>query len=111
MKDTISTLISESELKNRIKELGAEISRDYEGKSVVLICILKGAVYFLTELSQSITVPVTIDFMQVSSYGSGMVSTGNIKIKRDHEENIEGRHVIVVEDIAAGKAGAQGKGR
>lgn len=99
MKDTISTLISESELKNRIKELGVEISRDYEGKSVVLICILKGAVYFLTELSQSITVPVTIDFMQVSSYGSGMVSTGNIKIKRDHEENIEGRHVIVVEDI------------
>ncbi len=96
---TISTLISEEELVARIKEMGAQISRDYEGKSVHLICILKGGAYFMTELSKYITVPVTIDFMQVTSYGSGTTSSGIVKIVKDHDEPLEGREVIVVEDI------------
>lgn len=96
---TISTLISEEKLVARIKEMGAQISRDYEGKSVHLICILKGGAYFMTELSKYITVPVTIDFMQVTSYGSGTTSSGIVKIVKDHDESLEGREVIVVEDI------------
>ena len=96
---TISTLISEEELVARIKEMGAQISRDYEGKSVHLICILKGGAYFMTELSKYITVPVTIDFMQVTSYGSGTTLSGIVKIVKDHDEPLEGREVIVVEDI------------
>ena len=96
---TISTLISEEELVARIKEMGAQISRDYEGKSVHLICILKGGAYFMTELSKYITVPVTIDFMQVTSYGTGTTSSGIVKIVKDHDEPLEGREVIVVEDI------------
>ena len=96
---TISTLISEEKLVARIKEMGAQISRDYEGKSVHLICILKGGAYFMTELSKYITVPVTIDFMQVTSYGSGTTSSGIVKIVKDHDEPLEGREVIVVEEI------------
>ena len=96
---TISTLISEEKLVARIKEMGAQISRDYEEKSVHLICILKGGAYFMTELSKYITVPVTIDFMQVTSYGSGTTSSGIVKIVKDHDEPLEGREVIVVEDI------------
>lgn len=96
---TISTLISEEKLVARIKEMGAQISRDYEGKSVHLICILKGGAYFMTELSKYITVPVTIDFMQVTSYGSETTSSGIVKIVKDHDEPLEGREVIVVEDI------------
>ena len=96
---TISTLISEEVLVARIKEMGAQISRDYEGKSVHLICILKGGAYFMTELSKYITVPVTIDFMQVTSYGTGTTSSGIVKIVKDHDEPLEGREVIVVEDI------------
>ena len=96
---TISTLIPEDKLITRIKEMGAQISRDYEGKSIHLICILKGGAYFMTELSKYITVPVTIDFMQVTSYGAGTTSSGIVKIVKDHDEPLEGRDVMVVEDI------------
>ena len=96
---TISTLISEEELTARIKEMGAQISKDYEGESVHLICILKGGAYFMTELSKYITIPVTIDFMQVTSYGAGTTSSGIVKIVKDHDEPLEGRNVIIVEDI------------
>lgn len=96
---TISTLIPEDKLIARIKEMGAQISRDYEGKSLHLICILKGGAYFMTELSKYITVPVTIDFMQVTSYGAGTTSSGIVKIVKDHDEPLEGRDVMVVEDI------------
>ena len=96
---TIKTLISEEALKAKIKEVGAEISRNYEGKTVHLICILKGGAYFMTELSKYITVPVTIDFMAVSSYGSGTISSGVVKIIKDLDDAIEGKNVIVVEDI------------
>ncbi len=79
--------------------MAAKISEDYEGKDLHLICILKGGAYFMTELSKYITVPVTIDFMAVSSYGSKTVSSGIVKIIKDHDEPIENRDVLVVEDI------------
>ena len=95
----ISVMISEEELQAKISELGEKISADYEGKEVKLICILKGSVFFCCELAKRITVPVKIDFMQTSSYGSGTKSSGNIVIKKELDESIEGEHVIVVEDI------------
>ena len=96
---TIKTLISEEKLKERIRELAKEIDRDYAGKEIHLICVLKGGAYFMTELSKYITIPVTIDFMAVSSYGSKTVSSGIVKIIKDHDEPIEGREVLIVEDI------------
>ena len=95
----ISVMISEEELQAKISELGEKISADYEGKEVKLICILKGSAFFCCELAKRITVPVKIDFMQTSSYGSGTKSSGNIVIKKDLDESIEGEHVIVIEDI------------
>lgn len=95
----IETLISEEDLKERIQAVGKAISRDYAGKTVHLICVLKGGAYFMTELSKYIEVPVTIDFMAISSYGSGTISKGVVKIIKDLDEPIEGRDVIVVEDI------------
>lgn len=95
----ISVLISEDELQKKIAELGERISADYEGKEVKLICILKGSAFFCCELAKRITVPVKLDFMQTSSYGSGITSNGNIVIKKDLDDSIEGEHVIVIEDI------------
>lgn len=95
----ISVMIPEEYLNKKIAELGAQISKDYAGKAVKLICILKGSIFFCCELAKRITVPVTLDFMQVSSYGSGTVSSGKVNIKKDLDESIEGDHVIVVEDI------------
>jgi len=95
----ISVLIPEEELDNKILELGKKISADYEGKCVHLICILKGSIFFTCELAKRITVPVTIDFISVSSYGSGTVSSGSINIKKELDESIEGKDVIVIEDI------------
>lgn len=95
----ISVMIPEEDLDKKIAELGAQISKDYAGKAVKLICILKGSIFFCCELAKRITVPVTLDFMQVSSYGSGTVSSGKVNIKKDLDESIEGDHVIVVEDI------------
>ena len=99
MSETVKVMLSEEELTNRIEELGAQISADYEGESVFLVCILKGAAFFACELAKRITVPVTIDFMATSSYGSGTVSTGEIQIKKDLDLGVEGRNVIIVEDI------------
>lgn len=95
----IGTLISEEELKEGIKKVAEKINTLYEGRSVHLVCVLKGGVYFLTELSKYITVPVSIDFMSVSSYGAGTKSSGVVKIIKDLDESIEGKDVIVVEDI------------
>ena len=81
MSETIREMIPEADLAARIAELGAQISKDYEGESVYVICILRGASFFACELAKRITVPVTIDFMTTSSYGSGTVSTGEVKIK------------------------------
>lgn len=95
----ISVLIDESALEKKICELGERISRDYEGCTVKLICILKGSAFFACELAKRITVPVMLDFMQVSSYGGKTVSSGQINIKKDLDEPLSGEHVIVVEDI------------
>ena len=99
MSETIQTLIPEEEVEKRICEIAAQISKDYEGKSVHLICILKGSVMFMSELAKRITVPVTMDFMSCSSYGSGTVSKGIVKIAKDLDEPIEGRDALIVEDI------------
>ncbi|MBR6345134.1 MAG: hypoxanthine phosphoribosyltransferase [Lachnospiraceae bacterium] len=99
MELNISVMISEEEIDKKVRELGARISRDYAGRSVHLIGILRGGAFFMCELAKRITVPVTIDFMSVSSYGSGTVSSGVIKIGKDTDESIEGKDVIVVEDI------------
>lgn len=95
----IGVMIPEEEIDKRIREIGAQISREYEGKELHMICILKGSVFFASELAKRITVPVTLDFMAVSSYGDNTVSSGQIRIGKDLSEPIEGRHVLVVEDI------------
>lgn len=95
----IDVMYSEEQVQTRICELGEQISRDYQGKTIHLICVLKGGVFFMTELAKRITVPVTMDFMCVSSYGNGTKSSGNLVIKKDLDEEIEGKDVLVVEDI------------
>lgn len=95
----VNELISQEKVEGRIKELAAQISKDYEGKTLKLICILKGSIFFTTELAKYITVPVTIDFMQCSSYGSDTKSSGTIKLAKDLDESIMGEHVLVIEDI------------
>ena len=99
MKEEIQVRISEEELIAKIKEIAQQINEDYVGKKVHLVCILSGSVFFTCELAKYITVPVTTDFMRVSSYGDGMDSTGTISIDQDLNMSIEGRHVLVVEDI------------
>ncbi|MCI5821496.1 MAG: hypoxanthine phosphoribosyltransferase [Lachnospiraceae bacterium] len=99
MSETVREMIPEADLNARIAELGAQISKDYEGESVYLICILRGAAPFACELAKRITVPVTIDYMTTSSYGAGTVSTGEVRIKSDVEIPVEGRNVLIVEDI------------
>ncbi len=99
MSEKVNIMLSEEELTQRIAELGAQISKDYEGESIFLVCILKGAAFFACELAKRITVPVTIDFMATSSYGSGTVSSGEVQIKKDLDLGVEGRNVIIVEDI------------
>lgn len=99
MSDTIKVLLSEEQVNERIKDMGEQISRDYAGKEVHLICVLRGGSFFMCELAKRITVPVTIDFMSVSSYGAGTVSSGNIKIIKDLDDSIVDKEVIVVEDI------------
>ena len=95
----IDVLLSEEEINKRIADIGAEISKDYAGKSVHLIGILKGSAPFMCELAKRITIPVTMDFMAVSSYGSGTKSSGVVNIIKDLDEPVEGRDVIVIEDI------------
>ncbi len=95
----IEELISEQEVDKKIKEIGEQISRDYEGKEVHLICVLKGGSFFLCELAKRITVPVSLDFMSVSSYGGDTKSSGVVKIVKDLDEPIAGKDVIIVEDI------------
>ena len=99
MAERVEVLLSEEEVDLRIRKMGEQISRDYAGKSIHLVCILKGASFFMCELAKRITVPVSIDFMSLSSYGSDTESSGVIKIKKDIEESLENRHVLVVEDI------------
>ena len=99
MREEIKELISEEQVNARIKELGEQISKDYAGKSVHLVCILKGACLFMCELAKRIDVPVSMDFMTVSSYGSGTKSTGVVRIRKDLDDPIKDLHVLIVEDI------------
>ena len=99
MSETIRVLISEEKVDERIRELGNQISRDYEGRQIHLICVLKGGVFFMCELAKRISVPVSMDFMCVGSYGDGTSSSGFVRIAKDLDESIEGKEVIIVEDI------------
>ena len=99
MREEISVLISEQDVDAKIAEIGKQISEDYAGEQVHLICILKGSVFFTCELAKRITVPVSLDFMSVSSYGDGTASSGIVKIAKDLDETLEGKNVIVIEDI------------
>lgn len=99
MAETIKVMIPEEEVDAKIRELAEKISKDYEGKQVHLVCILKGSVFFTCELAKRITVPVSMDFMSVSSYGDGTTSSGVVKIAKDLDESLEGKDVLVVEDI------------
>ena len=99
MAETIRELVSEKAVNERIVELGKQISKDYEGKQVHLICVLKGGVFFMCELAKRISVPVSMDFVSVSSYGDDTKSSGVVKIVKDLDEAIEGKDVLIVEDI------------
>ena len=99
MAETVRVLVPEEEVDKKIAELGKKISEDYAGKQVHLICILKGGVFFMCELAKRITVPVSMDFMSVSSYGDGTTSSGIVKIAKDLDESLEGKEVLIVEDI------------
>ena len=99
MSEKIRVLLTEEEVDKRVRELGERISRDYEGTQVHLICVLKGSVFFACELAKRLTIPVSLDFMSVSSYGNDTKSSGVVRIVKDLDESIENKDVIVVEDI------------
>ena len=98
-KDVERVLFSEEELKNRVAEIAAEITRDYAGKEPLLVSVLRGSFVFMADLVRQINLPCTVDFMSVSSYGAGTSSSGQVKIIKDLSEQIEGKDLIVVEDI------------
>ncbi len=99
MADSIKVMISEERVNRRINELAEQISEDFKGRSVHLVCILKGSIFFTCELAKRLSVPVTIDFMSVSSYGAGTKSSGVVRLVKDLDEPLEGKDVIVIEDI------------
>ncbi len=99
MAEKVNVLLSEEEVDARIRAMGEQISKDYEGKEIHLVCVLKGGTFFMCELAKRITVPVSLDFMAVSSYGSGTESSGTVKIVKDLDEPLMGKDVIVIEDI------------
>jgi hypoxanthine phosphoribosyltransferase len=92
-------LVQADDLQRRVRELGAEITRDYDGEDLLLVCVLKGAVFFLSDLMREIDVPCEVDFMAVASYGDATESSGVVRILKDLDAPIEGRHVLIVEDI------------
>ena len=99
MAEHVRVLLSEEEVDRRIQEIGDQISKDYAGKQVHLVCVLKGGAFFMCELAKRITVPVSLDFMSVSSYGGGTESSGVVRIVKDLDEPLKDKHVLVVEDI------------
>ncbi len=99
MAEKIVQMLSEEEVDERIRKLGEQISADYAGKTLHMICVLKGGSFYLCELAKRITVPVTLDFMSVSSYGGGTKSSGVVRIVKDLDQSLEGKDVLLVEDI------------
>ena len=97
--DVAEILINEEEIQQRTRELALQISRDYEGKDLLLICVLKGGIVFLVDLMRAMSIPHAVDFMATSSYGDATESSGVVRILKDLEKPIEGRHVLIVEDI------------
>ena len=97
--ESIDVLFNEEQVEKRVREIAAEITKDFEGEEVHLICILKGSLFFTADLAKRIECPVTLDFMSVSSYGDGTESSGRVRIVKDLDENIAGKNVVVVEDI------------
>lgn len=99
MTEKISVLISKEDIDLKIRQMAEQISKDYAGREIHMICVLRGGVFFMCELAKHITIPVSLDFMSVTSYGSDTKSSGVVKIVKDLDDPIEGKHVIVVEDI------------
>lgn len=99
MKEVVHMMLSEEEVNSKIAEMAEKIDNDYKGKSIHLICILKGSVFFCCELAKRLTIPVTIDFMSASSYGDSTESSGKLNIKKDLDASIEGLNCLIVEDI------------
>ena len=99
LQDIERVLLSEEELRQRVRELGEEISKEYVGKEILMIGVLRGAVMFMADLARAIDVPVMIDFMAVSSYGTSTSSSGIVRILKDLDEEVAGKHVLIVEDI------------
>ena len=99
MKERVEVLLTERQVDERIQAIGEQISKDYAGKQVHLVCVLKGGAFFMCELAKRISVPVSLDFMSVSSYGSDTKSSGVIRIVKDLDESLKDKDVIVVEDI------------
>ena len=97
--DLEQILFSKEQIAKRVKELGKQLSEDYAGKTPIFVCILKGSSLFFSDLVKEITVPITFDFMSISSYGGGTVSSGQVKLIKDLDSSIENRHVVIVEDI------------
>lgn len=98
-KNIEKVLLTEDQLEQRIRELGAEITRDYQGKELVLAAVLRGSYVFMADLTRAIDLPLTVDFMAVSSYGAGTVSSGQVEIKKDLSDPIEGKNLLIIEDI------------
>ena len=98
-KNIEKVLLTKEQLEQRIKELGAEITRDYQGKELVLAAVLRGSYVFMADLTRAIDLPLTVDFMAVSSYGAGTVSSGQVEIKKDLSDPIEGKNLLIIEDI------------
>ena len=98
-KNLEKVLLTEDQLEQRIRELGAEITRDYQGKELVLAAVLRGSYVFMADLTRAIDLPLTVDFMAVSSYGAGTVSSGQVEIKKDLSDPIEGKNLLIIEDI------------
>lgn len=97
--DLKSILISQEEISTRVKEMGKEITEEYRGKELLLVGILKGSVVFMADLMRTIDLPLNIDFMAVSSYGNGVNTTGSVKILKDLDRSLEGKNILIVEDI------------
>ena len=97
--DAPEVLLSQEQIAERVRELGSRISADYEGKELVLIGVLKGSFVFLSDLVRQITIPLVVDFVSISSYGSSTTSSGIVRVTKDPDVNVEGKHVLIVEDI------------
>ena len=98
-RDIERVLLTEQEIAEKVTELGAQISRDYADKNPIILGVLKGSFVFMADLVRAIDVPCTVDFMSVSSYGAGTTSSGEVRIVKDFDQSVEGRHLIVIEDI------------